>query len=69
MASNGPPVTGFQRVLAKFSSRLTREEEEDFRFTTLDDVHQAIVDIQVRQASRKSMRNLTRVLAFVEVMD
>jgi hypothetical protein len=69
MTSNGPPATGFQRVLAKFSSRLTREEEEDFRFTTLDDVHQAIVDIQARQASRKSMRNLTRVLAFVEAMD
>ena len=69
MASTRPVDTGFQRVLARFSSRLTREEEAEFRFTTLDEVHQAIVNIQARQASRKGMRNLTRVLAFVEAMD
>ena len=69
MASNRPVDTGFQRVLARFSSRLTQKEEAEFRFTTLDEVQQAIVNIQARQGSRKSMRNLTKVLAFVEATD
>lgn len=60
---------GFQRVLAKFLLRLTKEEVDHFRFTGLKDVQQAIVDIQEQQARRKGMRNLTRVLAFVEAMD
>ncbi|KAH8812890.1 hypothetical protein F5884DRAFT_318007 [Xylogone sp. PMI_703] len=69
MSSNGTVAAGFQRVLTKFSTRLTRDEQENFKFTTLNEVHQAIVDIQAQQAGRKSMRNLTRVLAFVEAMD
>jgi hypothetical protein len=63
------PTNGFERVLAKFSSRLTRDEVENFRFSTLEEVHQAIIDIQDQQARRKGMRNLTRVLSFVEAMD
>lgn len=59
----------FQRVLTKFSSRLTKEEVDKFKFTDLKDVQQTIVDIQEQQARRKGMRNLTRVLAFVEAMD
>ncbi|RDW85274.1 hypothetical protein BP6252_02864 [Coleophoma cylindrospora] len=69
MASTTPMPSGFQRVMAKFSSRLTPAEAQDFQFTTLNDVHQIIVDIQEQQARRKSMRNLTRVLRFVEAMD
>jgi hypothetical protein len=69
MPSTAPASTGFQSALAKFSSRLTREEAENFRFTTLNDVNQVIVNIQEEQARRKGMRNLTRVLRFVEAMD
>jgi hypothetical protein len=67
--SPNPTPTGFQRVLAKFSTRLTPEEARDFQFTTLNDVHQVIVNIQEQQARRRGMRNLTRVLRFVEAMD
>jgi hypothetical protein len=67
--SPNPAPTGFQRVLAKFSTRLTPEEVQDFQFTTLNDVHQVIVNIQEQQARGRGMRNLTRVLRFVEAMD
>jgi len=69
MLSPIPAPTGFQRILAKFSTRLTPEEAQSFQFTTLNDVHQAIINIQEEQMHRRGMRNLTRVLRFVEAME
>lgn len=59
---------GFRRALASFSSDLTPEQREDFRFTTLEDVHKAVVTIQAQQAKRKEMMNMPRVQSFLEAM-
>ena len=67
MGSTG--LTAFEKALERFSSRLTREEVESFRFTTIGEVNQVIIDIQAQQAHGRRMRNLTRVLGFVEAMD
>ena len=60
--------SGFRDALAKFSSDLTPKEVEEFRFTTLEDVHKVVVTIQHQQARRKEMMNLTRIQSFVEAM-
>ena len=60
--------SGFRNALAKFSSGLSPKEVEEFRFTTLDDVHKVVVTIQHQQARRKEMMNLTRIQSFVEAM-
>ena len=60
--------SGFRNALAKFSSGLTPKEVEEFRFTTLEDVHKVVVTIQHQQARRKEMMNLTRIQSFVEAM-
>ena len=60
--------SGFRNALAKFSSGLTPKEVEEFRFTTLEDVHRVVVTIQHQQARRKEMMNLTRIQSFLEAM-
>ena len=60
--------SGFRNALAKFSSGLTPKEIEEFRFTTLEDVHKVVVTIQHQQARRKEMMNLTRIQSFLEAM-
>ena len=60
--------SGFRHALAKFSSGLTPKEIEEFRFTTLEEVHKVVVTIQHQQARRKEMMNLTRIQSFLEAM-
>ena len=69
MASKPSIDDNFQRVLDKFSSRLTKKELEDFQFSSLKDVQVAVTAIQDEQGRRKSMMNLTRVQRFLEAMD
>lgn len=58
----------FQQALAKFKKRLTKEEEEDFKFTSLEDVVVEVNNIQTRQGQRKEMMNLPRIKRFLEAM-
>lgn len=60
---------GFRTALASFSSHLTPEQKQDFQFTTLDDVHKAILTIQAQQAKRNEMMNMPRIQSFLEAMD
>ena len=60
---------GFRTALASFSSHLTPEQKQDFQFTTLDDVHKAILTIQMQQAKRNEMMNMPRIQSFLEAMD
>ena len=60
--------SGFRNALAKFSSGLTPKEVDEFRFTTLEDVHTVVVTIQHQQAHCKKMMNLTRIQSFLEAM-
>ena len=59
----------FQQALVNFSKRLTKQELEDFKFSSLRDVLDVVEDIQAEQGRRKEMMNLTRIRRFLEAMD
>ena len=60
---------GFERALARFRSHLSPAEQEEFSITSLADVQETIAHIQEVQGSKKKMRNLTRIKAFLEAME
>jgi len=60
---------GFERALARFTKRLTAAEQDQFRFSRLEDVHDTIFEIQETRGSEGRMRNLARIQAFVEAME
>lgn len=60
------PEAGFLVVLNKFRTRLNKDEEAEFLFTSLDDVQAAIMRIQATQDARKEMMNFTRIQSFLE---
>jgi hypothetical protein len=68
MATPPSMVPTFQTVVSKFRSRLSKAELDDFKFCSLKDVQQAITDIQAQQDKRRGMRNLSRILGFLEAM-
>ena len=59
----------FQRTLARFTSSLTAAEQEDFQFTTLEEVHDVIHQIQETHGSERRMRNVNRIKSFLEAME
>jgi hypothetical protein len=59
----------FQKAFTSFSSRLTKKELEDFKFSSINDVRVAVMAIQEEQGRRKKMMNLTRIQKFLEAMD
>ncbi|KAL9111362.1 MAG: hypothetical protein Q9227_004239 [Pyrenula ochraceoflavens] len=60
---------GFRRALAKFSTRLTKNEEQSFQFATLEEARNALAIIQGEQRKRKENMNLTRLQSFLEAME
>jgi isopentenyldiphosphate isomerase len=40
--------SNFQQALASFSKRLTKQEVDDFKFSSISDVLEAVEEIQVR---------------------
>jgi len=69
--ATGPSSHGgeFSRVLADFASSLTEEQQNDFRFSTLQGLQAVINSIQKKQCSERRMQNLTRLRSFLEAMD
>jgi len=69
--ATGPSSHGgeFSRVLTDFTSSLTEEQQNDFRFSTLQDLQAVINSIQKKQCSERRMQNLTRLRSFLEAMD
>ncbi len=58
----------FQQVLERFKKRLTKEEENDFKFASLENVLMTVETIQTDQGQKKSMMNLNRISRFLEAM-
>jgi hypothetical protein len=69
MPTESPIPDGFQQAVAKFSLRLTKEEFENFKFSTLKELHTVLDTIQTGQGKRRELMNLTRIQAFLEAMD
>ena len=57
---------GFQDALAKFKVRMTAEERDRFKFTTLDDVRRTVLDIQQKQLAKAEGMHLARLQGFLE---
>ncbi|KIW70328.1 hypothetical protein, variant [Phialophora macrospora] len=55
--------------LAKYKSRLTKDEEKEFENTKLIDVKRQILQIQDQQGKEKKMINLTRMDRFLNALD
>ena len=55
--------------LENFKTRLTKQEEESFRKTTLEDVKREITLTQKKQGENKTMMNSNRLKSFLEAMD
>lgn len=64
-----PIPDGFQAAVAKFSSRLTKKEYENFKFSTLDELRIALDAKQKDQGKRGEMMNLPRIQSFLEAME
>jgi hypothetical protein len=59
----------FRATLSSFKKRLTSKEQDDFSFSTLEDVRKEIARIQSEQGNEKAMMNMTRLQSFLEAMD
>ncbi|EXJ62014.1 hypothetical protein A1O7_02446 [Cladophialophora yegresii CBS 114405] len=57
------------RYLAKYKSRLTRDEEKELENTKLSDVKRQILQIQDQQGKERKAINLTRMDKFIKAMD
>ena len=60
---------GFRSVLSRFKTGITKEEYDEFQFTELEDVHDAIHQIQEKHGSEGKMQNLARLQRFLEGME
>lgn len=70
MATPKDNVEGtFQSTLEEFQRRLTTEEQDKFKLTSLGDLRRAIGDIQKRQENVKQMMNMTRLQSILEAME
>jgi hypothetical protein len=64
-----PIADPFQDAWKEFSIRLSKEELEDFQFSSIDDVRLALKSIQDEQGRRGTMMHLPRIRAFLEAME
>ncbi|UZP36583.1 hypothetical protein NXS19_004399 [Fusarium pseudograminearum] len=58
----------FDKAVAKFKKRLTKDQAAKFANCTVDDVRNQIKDIQNRHGSQRRLRNMERISKFVEGM-
>jgi len=58
----------FRNTLEEFKKSLTKKERDSFKSTTLEEVHNVILEIQKQQETTKNMMNFTRLKSFLEAM-
>lgn len=63
------PNGAFRNVLERFKHGLNQDEVEDFQFSTLEDIHKVIGDLQAEQGRKKKMMNFSRIQSFLEAME
>jgi hypothetical protein len=69
MANHQLSKSRFEKVLEDFKQKLSWQEKQDFKFTSLRDLQRTIVDIQNEQASSNRMKNFHRLSGFLEAME
>lgn len=61
--------TPFNRVCESFRRRLTSELSNKFQYATVDDLRDAIEEIQNDQAQRHGLRNLNKIKHFLHGLE
>ncbi|KAL0253341.1 hypothetical protein SLS55_010317 [Diplodia seriata] len=70
MATPPLPLTPrFQQRLQEFKQDLSPDQEENFKFTTLDDLKRLVHSIQEEQTRSRRLTNLRRLAPFLEAME
>ena len=64
----GAMDTSFENALIKFRASLTESQRRDFAPCTLNDVHIAIKNIQLRLGSQRKLRSMKKIAKFIEAM-
>ncbi|OMP84370.1 Vegetative incompatibility protein HET-E-1 [Diplodia seriata] len=59
----------FQQRLEEFKQNLSPDQEENFKFTTLDDLKRLVHSIQEEQTKSRRLTNLRRLAPFLEAME
>lgn len=58
-------LPAFSRALQSFRSRLTQQDIDRFRTTSLQNLKDSISSIQTEQAGRQGLRNLSKIRPFL----
>ena len=61
--------TSFNRVYESFRRRLTPDLSNKFQYATVEDLKDAIEEIQSAQAQRNSLRNLNKIKHFLHGLE
>lgn len=68
-AASSTIASAFERTLEAFKTKLSKAELENFRFTSLKDLHSTLENIQHEQITSRRMQNLRRIGGFLEGME
>ncbi|KAH8652695.1 hypothetical protein BGZ60DRAFT_533558 [Tricladium varicosporioides] len=67
-ASNANAIV-FESILKRFKDPLKKKDRDNFQMTTLEQLREAIGDIQKKQQTSRQMQNMTRLGKFIEAME
>lgn len=59
----------FRKAVEDFGLHLALDDQDEFRHTTLEDLQRTILEIQEKHASKRRMKNMTRLRSFLEAME
>lgn len=58
----------FTKVLDNFKKTLKKEDKDNFKFTTLDQLEKVIGDLQKKQHSQRRLQNVIRLKPVLEAL-
>jgi len=61
--------SAFHKAVNKFQATISRQDYDEMRCTTLQDLQLCILDIQNKHASGRRTRNMTRLKNFLDAME
>ena len=62
-------LPAYRAPLWRLQDKLSPEEQADFQFSTLEDLHAAIKQIQENQLKKQHLRGLVRIKVFLQSME
>ncbi|KAH0563181.1 hypothetical protein GP486_002248 [Trichoglossum hirsutum] len=59
----------FQKALDNFRSNVAQSDQDEFKYTTLEDLQRSILEIQEKHASGRKAKNMARLNPFLKAME